>query len=44
MHLTIRHPQHTDAAGNVIHGCGTDAKGVKELHGPALTMKDWVRV
>lgn len=45
MRLSIRHPEHTNAAGNAVHGCGVDAKGVKNLHGPALsqTMKDWVR-
>ncbi len=45
MRLSIRHPDHTDAKGNPVHGCGVDAKGVKHLHGPALsqTMKDWVR-
>lgn len=45
MRLSIRHPEHTNAAGNAVHGCGVDAKGVKHLHEPALsqTMKDWVR-
>ena len=45
MRLSIRHSDHTDAHGNAVHGCGVDAKGVKHLHGPALsqTMKDWVR-
>ncbi|DBA98285.1 TPA: hypothetical protein ACH3X1_001206 [Trebouxia sp. C0004] len=43
MRLSIRHPEHTDAHGNAIHGCGVDAKGVKHLHGPPLsqTVKDW---
>ncbi|DBB05561.1 TPA: hypothetical protein ACH3X1_012508 [Trebouxia sp. C0004] len=45
MRLSIRHPEHTDAHDNAVLGCGVDAKGVKHLHGPALsqTMKDWDR-
>ncbi len=34
MHLAIRHPDHTDAKGNAVHGCEVDAKDVKHLHGP----------
>ena len=43
--LTIRHEEHTDAAGHHVHGCHMVGKGVKHLHGPALsqTMKEWVR-
>lgn len=43
--LTVKHPQHTDAAGSHVHGCRIANKGVKHLHGPSLsqTMKDWVR-
>ena len=44
--LLIRHPDHTDAAGNLVHGSGLTAEGVKHLHAPALSedIKHWTRI
>lgn len=45
-HISTKHSQHTDSAGNLVHGSGIAEQQVKHNHAPAVSdrMKDWVRI
>jgi len=44
MRLIVRHSQHSDAAGNLVHGSNIHEQDVKHNHAPGLSQKtkDWV--
>ncbi|KAL3141408.1 hypothetical protein ABBQ32_004980 [Trebouxia sp. C0010 RCD-2024] len=44
--LSMKHSEHTDAAGIIVHGSQLALHSVRELHAPRLSdeMKDWITI
>ncbi|KAL3144262.1 hypothetical protein ABBQ32_004035 [Trebouxia sp. C0010 RCD-2024] len=45
MQLSVKHPRHTDAAGNPVHGSHILSQDVQHNHAPSMSykMKEWIR-